>query len=65
MPLEDKRRLIELLAQTHSITREVLVGVDLDKRVYPDSGWRIRDIIGHIATWDHQVSKVLTRFLCW
>lgn len=62
MTLEEKRRLIELLTQTHSTTREVLVGVDLDLRVYTDSGWRIRDIIGHIATWDRQVANSLRAF---
>ena len=28
-------------------------------RVYEDAEWRIRDILGHIATWDREVSKSL------
>jgi hypothetical protein len=30
--------------------------------VYEDSGWRIRDLIGHIAAWDIQVSKSIEAF---
>lgn len=62
MPLEEKTRLLELLAQTHSTTRESLEGVDLELAVYTDSGWRIRDILGHIATWDRQVAKSLRAY---
>jgi hypothetical protein len=62
MSLEDKQRLLELLTQTHSATRATLEGIDLEMPVYPDSGWRIRDIIGHIATWDRQVAKSLRAF---
>jgi hypothetical protein len=62
MSLEDKQRLLELLTRTHSATRATLEGIDLEMPVYPDSGWRIRDIIGHIATWDRQVAKSLRAF---
>lgn len=62
MALEEKRRLVELLTQTHSTTHAVLEGIDLEIRVYPNSGWRIRDILGHIATWDRQVAKSLYAF---
>jgi hypothetical protein len=31
-------------------------------QVYEDAGWRIRDILGHIATWDRQVSLSLHAF---
>jgi hypothetical protein len=62
MALEERKRLLESLAQTHSATREMLEGIDLELRVYPDSGWRIRDILGHIATWDRQVSMSLRAF---
>ena len=62
MTLEDKQRLLQLLNQTHFATRATLEGIDLDMRVYKDSGWRIRDIIGHIATWDREVAKSLRAY---
>ena len=62
MTLEEKSRLLESLTQTHSATRETLEGIDLELPVYLDSGWRIRDILGHIATWDRQVAKSLRAY---
>jgi hypothetical protein len=62
MILEDKRQLIELLIQTHSAIQATIEGIDLEMGVHPDSGWRIRDIIGHIATWDRQVEKSLDAY---
>lgn len=63
MTLEgEKRRLLDLLAQSRADTRAILEGTDLEIRVYPDSGWRVRDIIGHIATWDRQVAKSLQAY---
>lgn len=58
----DKKNLIDRLAETHSSIRTTLEGVDLDIFVYTDSDWRIRDIIGHIATWDRQVTQSLIAF---
>jgi hypothetical protein len=62
MTLEVKQRLLELLTQTHTSTRAFLEGIDLTRPVYPDSKWRIRDIIGHIATWDRQSAKSLRAY---
>jgi hypothetical protein len=31
--------------------------------VYRDTDWRIRDILGHITTWDREVTKSLRAFL--
>ena len=62
MTTEDKQRLIDLLTNTHSATRMVVEGIDLETRIYSESGWRIRDILGHIASWDRQVAKSLRAF---
>ena len=62
MALEERRRLVEMLTQTHSTTRSLLEGINIEMQVYPDSGWRIRDILGHIATWDREVANSLHAF---
>ena len=62
MSIEESRRLVELLTHTHSTTSAAVDGIDLEMKVYPDSGWRIRDILGHIATWDRQVARSLQAF---
>ena len=62
MTADDKKRLLDLLANAHSILRTTVEGIDPELRVHTDSGWRIRDIIGHIATWDREVVKSLSAF---
>ena len=62
MTAGDKKHLHKLLTESHSAARATIEGFDPEWRVYTDPGWRIRDIIGHIATWDRQVSKSLQAF---
>jgi hypothetical protein len=63
MSVGDKEYLLERLIEAHSAIRAILEGVDLQMRVYTDTDWRIRDILGHIATWDRVVTKSLRAFL--
>jgi hypothetical protein len=63
MSVDVKRYLLEKLTEAHSATRAILKGVDLEIRVYTDTDWRIRDILGHITTWDREVTKSLRAFL--
>ena len=62
MTVDDKERLLNLLSGTHSKTLAALEGVDLEMYVYEDGSWRIRDILGHIATWDRQVTLSLRAY---
>ncbi len=60
--MSDKDDLLKKLIDTRSATRALLKGADPEMRVYTDTEWRIRDILGHIATWDRQVAKSLRAF---
>ncbi len=62
MSVGDNDDLLEKLIETRSATRALLKDVDPEMRVYTDPEWRIRDILGHIATWDRQVAKSLRAF---
>jgi hypothetical protein len=62
MTVGDKENLLKSLAESHSGLHEVIEGIDPEMAVYTDSGWRIRDIIGHIATWIHQATKSLRAY---
>jgi len=55
--------LLEKLSETHSEIREVINVIDLELRIYSDTDWRVRDILGHIATWDREVTKSLRAYL--
>jgi hypothetical protein len=59
----DKNSLLDKLAEAHSDIKRILEGEDLELRVYSDSDWRIRDILGHLTTWDHEVTRSLRAYL--
>ncbi len=63
MSVGQYRDLLEELIETRSATRTLLEDVDPEMRVYTDPEWRIRDILGHIATWDRQGAKSLRAFI--
>jgi hypothetical protein len=63
MSSDDKKHLLKKLTETHSAIQTIVEGNDLELRVYSDTDWRIRDILGHIATWDREVTKSLRAFL--
>jgi hypothetical protein len=58
-----KTSLLTRLRETHTNTRDILNRVDLEAKVSADSDWRIRDILGHIATWDGILAKALSAYL--
>ncbi|MFQ5419809.1 MAG: DinB family protein [Anaerolineae bacterium] len=60
--MRDKKYLLDLLTKTHATAQTALAGIDLEMPVYTDTGWRIRDIIGHIATWDRQAAMSIRAF---
>ena len=62
MSVKEKKHLIEILTESHLAFRALLEGVDLEMPVYKDTGWRVRDIVGHIATWDLEVAKSLQAY---
>jgi len=62
MSANKKKRLIDSLTEAHISTRAALEGVDLEMPVYKDTGWRIRDIVGHIATWDQEMANSLQAY---
>jgi hypothetical protein len=59
----DKEYLINRLTETHNEIQKIIERIDLDIQVYDDPKWRVRDIVGHIATWDREMIKTLQAFL--
>jgi hypothetical protein len=63
MSKQEKEHLLDNLLEAHLAVRAVLDRVDLEMPVYyEEGGWRVRDIIGHIATWDKEVAKSLRAY---
>ncbi len=62
MSIDEKKKLIDLLSNTRSVTRAAIEGADLEMGVYQDSDWRVIDILGHVATWERESAKSLDAF---
>lgn len=60
---DDKKKMFEKLNKSHSDLKEVISEDNLDYVIFTESGWSVRDILGHIATWDREVIKSLQAFL--
>ena len=63
MNADVKTSLLTRLSETHTATREILNEVDLEICVFSDTNWRIRDILGHIATWDRVLANALKAYI--
>jgi len=58
----ERTELVERLKESHSATRDVVDGVDPEFPVHTESGWAVRDILGHIGAWDIQAAKSVRAF---
>lgn len=55
----EKERLINLLASERFKTMQALREVNDFTLIYQEGGWRIKDILGHIATWEREALATL------
>ena len=63
MNIEHKENILTRLSNSHSELEQALEGLDLELVIHPDTGWCIRDILGHIATWDRVLIHTIQTFL--
>jgi hypothetical protein len=47
-----KSELLRALDETHDRTLEILRDADPLQVVYEESGWRVKDVVAHIVTWE-------------
>jgi hypothetical protein len=59
---QDKASLLRLLDETRAQTLAALAKVDPDTPVYPEGGWLVRDVVGHLALWEEQVCLSLQAY---
>lgn len=55
--------LVVLLDDTRKASRIFLKGIDPNLVVYAESGWRVRDIIGHMTDWDIEAVRGFDAFM--
>ena len=63
MEIGQKRDIIQRLANAHDALKKSIDGLDLEQVIHEDTGWRIRDILGHIATWDRVLIHAIETYL--
>ncbi len=59
---EEKQRLIALLGSSRRAAIEALRGMDEYAVVYPESGWRVKDVLGHLAAWEREALAALQAY---
>jgi len=60
---EIKGQIIQRLAETHYDLKKTIAELDHNLVIHADTDWRIRDILGHIATWDRVLIRAIQKFL--
>ncbi len=57
---ETRRAMVNLLEDTRRDTRALLSSLDPDRVIHTDErGWRVRDIVGHLAVWNEEAARSL------
>ena len=63
MALSDEQsRLVALLDKSHRDALERLQDIDPEKLIYPEGGWRVKDIVAHIAGWEEEMFTSLQAY---
>ncbi len=59
---ELKIRLLGLLDDTRRGMLAALESASYDQVIYPESGWRVKDILGHITFWEEEAARSLRAY---
>ena len=52
---DQKDNFRRLLEECRAETEAVLMGADPERVVYDESGWRVKDLIAHLTSWEREV----------
>jgi hypothetical protein len=55
----DKKEILRRLDETYSQSLATLANADPQQVVYEETGWRVKDIVAHVATWDAETLRSL------
>jgi len=59
---ELKTRLLGLLDDARQRMLVTLESAPYDRVIYPESGWRVKDILGHITFWEEEAARSLRAY---
>ena len=52
-----KAELLRCLSETHRASLELLKKVDPQQVIYEETGWRVKDLVAHVATWEAETLR--------
>lgn len=62
MEISENERLIRLLESSRHEALALLREVDDYTVVYSESGWRVKELLGHVAAWEREILAALQAF---
>ena len=57
-----KRQLLQQMDETRASTEVALSGIDRFCVIYAESGWRVKDLMAHLAAWENQVATSIEAY---
>ena len=63
MTSKAKTHIIQLLKEAHANTKAAIDKVGTETVVYPESGWRVRDIIAHYSVWNQELINSIRAYI--
>lgn len=58
----DKSHALAALRESRQETQTVIKRLDLDAIAHPATGWRVRDVLGHVAVWEIEAAQALEAY---
>jgi hypothetical protein len=58
----EHKRLVELLQESRVQTQASLLGIESKLVIYPEIGWRVKDIVAHLTAWEEEAIKSLEAY---
>jgi hypothetical protein len=62
MPDLQPADLAQNLEKSYSALQDLVTGIDLDLPIAANPGWKVRDILWHLAAWDREVAQAIEAF---
>jgi hypothetical protein len=58
----ERERLLRRLDESHYAAMSAVRKLDPNAMIYPEGGWRVKDVIGHLVAWEEEMVKSLQAY---
>jgi hypothetical protein len=60
--LSESEQLLAALDETRDAVRAILAKLDPSAVVFPDVGWRVKDLLAHVAAWEDEAARSIEAY---